>query len=77
MRAHYRALVELAERLENADRPVSPAGIILTERLLTDGAGPFYDPSRANELGPALEAALKTLDSPTTTGVARADQHPR
>ncbi len=65
MRAHYRGLVELAERLEDPDRAVSPAGVVLAERLLCDGAGPFYDPSRASELGPSLAAALKTLDAPT------------
>src|SRR2546422_1347353 len=65
MRAHYRSLIDLAERLEDAGRPVSPAGVVITERLLCDGAGPFYDAARADELGPALAAALKALDSST------------
>ncbi len=63
MRAHYRSLIDLAERLEDAGRPVSPVGVVMTERLLSDGAGPFYDPARADELGPALAAVLKALDS--------------
>lgn len=37
MRAHYRGLVELADRLEDPDRAVSPAGVALAERLLADG----------------------------------------
>lgn len=62
MRAHSRALLELAVRLEAADRPVSPAGIVLAQRLLRDGAGPFFDPDRADELGPAIHAALDALE---------------
>src|SRR5712692_11226277 len=62
MRAHSRALLELATQLEAFDRPVSPAGVVLTQRLLRDGAGPFFDPERADELGPALHAALDALE---------------
>ena len=60
--AHSRALLELAVRLEAVERPVSPAGIVLAQRLLRDGAGPFFDPDRADELGPALHAALDALE---------------
>lgn len=66
MRAHYGPLVQLAERLEDASRPVSAAGIVLAERLFADGAGVFYDHGRADELGPALAAVLRALDSPAT-----------
>jgi hypothetical protein len=70
MREHYRSLVDLAERLEDVSRPIPPAGVVLTERLLSDGAGPFYDAARADELGPALAAALEALDPRTSTGIA-------
>lgn len=62
MRAHYRPLLDLMQRLEGSDRPVSPAGVVLTQRLLCDGAGPFFDAARADELGPALHAALDALE---------------
>ena len=66
MRANYRALVELAERLEAADRPVLPAGVVLAQRLLSDGAGPFFNAHRADKLGPALHAALNALEPHVT-----------
>ena len=62
MRASYRQLVELAERLGNLERPVSPAGIVLASRLLRDGAGPLFDHARSDELGPAVREALAALD---------------
>jgi len=62
MRAHHRSLVELVERLEDGNRPVSPIGVVLTQRLLGDGAGPFFNAARADELGPALVAALTALE---------------
>jgi hypothetical protein len=39
-------LSELAEHLADLSRPVTPRGVVLTMRLLTDGAGPMYDRER-------------------------------
>ncbi len=66
MRAHSGALLKLATHLEAPDRPVSPAGVVLAHRLLCNGAGPFFDADRADELGPALRAALDALEPDVT-----------
>ncbi len=62
MRAHRARLTALAERLGDLRRPVTPRGVILAQRLLRDGAGPLFDPARADELGPAAAEALRALD---------------
>jgi hypothetical protein len=62
MRAHSDLLVQLADRLVTRERPVSPRGVVLAQRVLGDGAGPLFDPARADELGPALAEALQALD---------------
>ena len=62
-RAHYRLLVQLTERLERSERPVSARGMILAERIFGDGAGPLLDRERADELGPAFAEALRALDA--------------
>lgn len=54
-------LALLAKRLED-DRPVTPQGVILAERVLLDGAGPLFNSTRADELGPMLAAALQALE---------------
>ena len=62
MRAHYRLLVRLVERLEQHEQAVSPRGMILAERIFSDGAGPLFSRERPYELGPALAEALRALD---------------
>jgi hypothetical protein len=62
MRAHHDLLVRFADRLADLKHPVSPRGVILAQRVLGDGAGPLFNPARADELGPALAAALQRLD---------------
>ncbi len=62
MRAHCAQLAALAERLADTRRPVTPRGVILAQRILRDGAGPLFDPTRADELGPALSEALYAFD---------------
>lgn len=47
------ALLGLADRLENS-APLNPCGIARTLVLLTDGAGPLYDPRSAFALGDAV-----------------------
>jgi hypothetical protein len=54
----------LADRLDDLSRPVSPRGVLLVEALLTDGTGPLYARSRADELRAALERCLTELDAP-------------
>jgi hypothetical protein len=66
MRAHRDLLVRLADQLAAQKRPVSPRGVILAQRVLGDGAGPLFDPARADELGPALVDALQALEEPDT-----------
>ena len=62
MRAHRDRLVQLGDRLAARERPVSWRGVILVQRVVGDGAGPLFDPARADELGPALAEALKALE---------------
>lgn len=43
------------------DRPVSPAGVVLTERLLTDGLGPLYVEGEHDALWRAARNATAAL----------------
>ena len=61
---HLRLLVEIEERLQDANRTVTPRGVILAGRVLLDGAGPLFNSARADELGPMLSLALDALGSP-------------
>jgi len=53
-------LLQLAERLRSDD-PVRAQGVLLAERLLTDGNGPFYLPSSPEDVQRAARAALDAL----------------
>ena len=55
------SLVELAERLTSHE-PVDARGVAQVRLLLIGAAGPLYDRPRANDLEPALQAALEALD---------------
>jgi hypothetical protein len=55
------ALQRLAVRLDALEQPVTVRGVARTVELLADGAGPLYNPRRAEELGPALDRALREL----------------
>jgi len=57
-------LLGLADRLEALERPVAAKGMLLLERLLTDGYGPLYVPYRAGELHWTLPRIAKSLDAP-------------
>ena len=50
----------LAEQLSDLVRPVRPQGVLLLDRLLTDGYGPLYVSYRALELRDGL---LRVLDA--------------
>jgi hypothetical protein len=62
VRAESDALLAVAARLADLERPVAARGVVLLERLLTDGSGPLYDRERADEFGPTLDTILEALE---------------
>lgn len=59
VRAETEALLALAARLCDLERPVSPSGVLVLERLLRDNDGPLYGPRGYGAAGPeALAGAL-------------------
>jgi hypothetical protein len=52
----------LAARIGDLERPVDARGVLLVDRLLTDGAGPLYARARADELPGRIEDALDALE---------------
>jgi len=63
VREEAEALRSLADRLEDPDRPVTARGMLLLDRLVTDGYGPLYVPYRAGELHWTLPRIAKSLDA--------------
>jgi hypothetical protein len=61
-REHRGAVVELAERLEAVDEPVTPAGVLRVLTLLKDGGSPLYAMTKCAELGEAITSILRLLD---------------
>jgi hypothetical protein len=58
-------LLELASRLFDLDRPVTPRGMLLIDRFLCDGSGPLYghgEPRRLRLEIAKLHAALDGSD---------------
>jgi hypothetical protein len=55
-------LLQLAARLYDVSRPVSPRGMLLVERLLVDGSSPLYGRSSANGIRAGVADALAALD---------------
>jgi hypothetical protein len=64
VRSQGDALAALADRLDGP-APVAAQGVLQLELLLRDPDGPVYRRDRANELGPALDRALASLDNIT------------
>lgn len=65
IRACRAQLLELASRLFDFDRSVAPRGMLLVDRLLTDGSGPLYghgDPRKLRLEVAKLHAALDGSD---------------
>ena len=62
VRAESDALLAVAARLADLERPVAARGVVLLERLLTDGSGPLYDRDRVDEFGSTLDAILDALE---------------
>ena len=62
VRAESDALLAVAARLADLERPVAARGVVLLERLLTDGSGPLYDRDRVDEFGWTLDTILGALE---------------
>lgn len=61
------ALMGLAQRLEEGE-PVSPRGIVLARRLLTDGLSPLFDPLCRQTVTQAAHEIYWALDEIPATG---------
>jgi hypothetical protein len=57
--SHLRAL---SNRLNDFARPVSPAGVVMLNRLLTQPVGPLCERERADELPRAVASILAALE---------------
>jgi hypothetical protein len=62
VRAESDQLGAVAARLADLERPVAARGVVLVERLLTDGSGSLYDSELASDFGPTLDAVLDALE---------------
>ena len=62
VRAESDQLLAVAARLADLERPVAARGVVLVDRLLTDGSGPLYDRELADQFGPALDEIRTTLE---------------
>lgn len=60
--ADRETLLGLAERLESS-RPVTPRGMVLIQRLLTDCRSPLCDPAGTGQVGQAIWEIVDALDS--------------
>ncbi|MHB8241414.1 MAG: hypothetical protein ACYDHN_05435 [Solirubrobacteraceae bacterium] len=61
------ALLGLAQRLEQGE-PVSPRGIVLAQRMLTDGLSPLFDPVCRQTVTQAAHEIYWALDELPATG---------
>jgi hypothetical protein len=55
------ALQLLASTLERVDQPVTPAGMLRVIDLITDGAGPLWNPPESSALGESIYSTLAVL----------------
>ena len=62
VRAESDQLRAVAARLADLERPVAARGVVLLDRLLTDGSGPLYDREAVDDFGPTLDLILVTLE---------------
>jgi hypothetical protein len=58
------ALNDVASLLEDARHPVTPRGVLLTTRLLTDGGSPLYGRRAAGDLADAAGEICAALERP-------------
>jgi hypothetical protein len=61
VRVESKRLLALAGRLED-EHAVAPRGVLLVDRLLTDGFGPLYSRDHADALPSHLDVTLKALE---------------
>lgn len=61
IRSARESLLELARALRER-QPVEPVGVVMTERLLTDGASPLYRDSDQDSLGDTATTARAALE---------------
>jgi hypothetical protein len=62
LRPHASEISALAERLADLERPVSPAGILEVERLLTSPGSPLYLHAAADDLPGKLTTIRRKLE---------------
>jgi hypothetical protein len=62
VRPESEMLLAVAARLADLERPVSARGVVLADRLLTDGSGPLYDRDRVDELPAYLDSTIYALE---------------
>jgi hypothetical protein len=70
VRRNRAALLSLASRMCDLDTPVMPRGLLLVDRLLTDGSGPLYGRGDARNLLREIDRARGALDRDTFDGAA-------
>jgi hypothetical protein len=62
IRACRAPLLELASHLHDPDRQVTPRGVLLAERLLTNGSGPLYGHGEPRRLRLEVKRIAAALD---------------
>jgi hypothetical protein len=67
VRPARQAILGLAQRLDS-DQPVQPGGVILAQRLLTDGLGPLFNLNSERTVVGAIWETIDALEGHTTTG---------
>ena len=61
LRPHTSQLIELADRLDDLERPVSATGVLAVRRVLTDPDGPLYG-RYGTDIGGELRGTLDELE---------------
>jgi hypothetical protein len=62
VRAESEAILDVAARLADTERAVAARGVVLADRLVTDGSGPLYDRERVDELPAYLDSTRNALE---------------
>jgi hypothetical protein len=62
VRVQSEAFLGIALRLADLEHPIAARGVVMTDRLLTDGSGPLYDRDRADELPAYLRSTRAALE---------------
>jgi hypothetical protein len=70
VRSNRAPLLGLASRICDLDAPVMPRGVLLVDRLLSDGSGPLYGRGDPRNLRREIERARAALDRETFDGAA-------